>query len=108
MMIDFRGVSSSINGIKEQLDSIQKTLMNTYESVVEIKEMLSDENNWVGESQLVGTAFFDLVIQYHEMLVGQQDGNGPIQQASDAFEEYKNNNIEFYGNWNEYQEIKKM
>lgn len=105
-MQDFMCITDTINSMKTTLDEIQTILDNTYSSVFMLETVMFDENNWSGESQLVGAAFMSLVTQYHALLAGA--GEGPVKQASDGLQNYMNKDAVFYDEWEEYQEVLSM
>lgn len=102
-MVDFKGSADTISSIKATLDSIQSTLEGTLARAKEVEQQLLDENIWAGDAQLVGTAFLDLVVQYHEKLAPEKEG--PISLASKALQEYLDNDAAFYENWQEHVEL---
>lgn len=105
-MQDFKCVTSDIKEIKKVLDEIQTLLDESYKEALSVQADLESPDNWMGEAQLVGAAFMDLVTQYHKLLAG--DGAGPVKEASDGMQNYLDKDEVFYDEWSEYQEIKSM
>lgn len=105
-MDNFKCVTDTISSIKASLDEIQAILGDTHTSASNILTDLSDNRKWAGEAQLVGTAFMDLVVQYHGILAG--DGSGPVQQASEGLKNYLDKDSSFYEEWQEYQDVLSM
>ena len=56
----------------------------------------------MGESQLAGTAFLDLVVQYHAKFAQEE---GPVVQASTTLQNYLDKDAVFYDIWTEYQDL---
>lgn len=105
-MQDFKCITNNMSTIRTTFQSFQTTLDETLTQAKEIQAILTDSNNWAGEAQLVGTAFFDLVVQYHEQLAGSEDG--PAYQAEQAILSYLQNNSHFYLDWAEYDMLKQI
>lgn len=102
-MVDFKGSADAISAMKETLDSIQLTLESTLARAKEVEQQLLDENIWAGDAQLVGTAFLDLVVQYHEKLAPEKEG--PVSLASKSLQKYLDADAVFYENWQEHVEL---
>ncbi|MCM1040672.1 MAG: hypothetical protein NC314_04340 [Roseburia sp.] len=102
-MADFKGTADTISTIKETLDMIQTTLEDTLTRAETIQSTLNDETIWAGEAQLVGAAFLDLVVQYHEKLAPAEDG--PVSQASKSLQEYLDTDDVFYENWQDHVDL---
>lgn len=102
-MSEFKGTASVISEIKEKLDIIQATLENTLKRAEAVEKTLNDETIWAGEAQLVGAAFLDLVVQYHEQLAPAEEG--PVSQASKSLHEYLGADDGFYETWQEHVEL---
>lgn len=110
-MQDFRCVTDTISTIKTQLDEIQSALESTLTEAGSIKGELEKESVWTGQAQLVGIAFLDIVVQYHNQLTfGNKDsgGTGAVEQASVAFENYMKNNADFYDGWDQFNQVTKI
>lgn len=102
-MADFKCVTDTISSIKTTLDEIQTILEDTYAKASNVQVQLTDTKNWAGEAQLVGVAFLDIVVQYHQMFAPGEDG--PVAQASQALQNYLDRDAVFYENWDEYQDL---
>lgn len=105
-MQEFKCVTETISSIIPKLDEVQTILDNTYSNMFMLQTVLFNDENWKGESRLVGEAFMDLVTQYHALLAG--GGEGPVKQASDALQKYLEKDAVFYDEWEEYQEVLSM
>lgn len=107
-MQDFRCVTDTISSIKPQLDVIQSALESTLTEAQSIMGELEKESVWTGQAQLVGLAFLDIVVQYHNQLTfgsGNGDGTGAVEQASVALENYLKNNTDFYDGWEQFNQV---
>lgn len=102
-MSDFIGTADTISAIKETLDIIQTTLVDTLTRAEAVERALNDETIWAGEAQLVGAAFLDLVVQYHEKLAPAEEG--PVSQASKSLQEYLDADDVFYENWQDHVDL---
>lgn len=105
-MADFKCVTDTISTLKTTLDEIQTLLEETYTKAESVQGNLNDAANWKGESQLVGAAFLDLVVQYHAKLAPTEDG--PVVQASKSLQDYLDVDETFYENWEDYQELESI
>ena len=103
-MADFRCVTSTISTIKDTLEEVQNILTDTLTQVRNVQGILQAPENWQGEAQLVGAAFMDLVMQYHEKLESGE-GGGPVSEAIDSLQEYLDNDSVFYDEWEDYREL---
>lgn len=104
-MADFRCVTDTISEIKESLNEVHNALAETLQQAKHIQATLADPNVWQGESQLVGSAFLDLVVLYHGLLSTEDGYSGPILEAMDTLQEYLDHDGAFYEEWKEYQEL---
>lgn len=102
-MADFKGSADTISTIKETLDTIRTTLEDTLTKAEAVQTTLNDETIWAGEAQLVGAAFLDLVVQYHEKLAPTEDG--PVSRASESLQEYLDTDDTFYENWQDHVDL---
>lgn len=102
-MSDFRGAADTISTIKRSLDIIQITLEDTLKRAEAIERALNDETIWAGEAQLVGAAFLDLVVQYHEKLATGKEG--PVSQASESLQKYLEADDVFYESWEDHVDL---
>lgn len=102
-MSDFKGTAETISAIKETLDIIQTTLEDTLTRAQTVERALNDETIWAGEAQLVGAAFLDLVVQYHEKLAPAKEG--PVSQASKSLQKYLDADDVFYDNWQDHKDL---
>ena len=105
-MSDFKGSADTISSIKETLDLIQTTLEDTLTQAETVETTLNDEMIWAGEAQLVGAAFLDLVVQYHEKLAPAEDG--PVSQASKHLQQYLDTDEVFYENWQDHVNLEEI
>ncbi len=105
-MADFKGNANTISEIKATLDSIQTTLEDTLTRAEAVESTLYDDTIWAGDAQLVGAAFLDLVVQYHEKLALEE--GGPVKQASESLQEYLDTDEVFYENWQEHVDLEKI
>lgn len=102
-MSDFKGTEEAISTIKETLDTIQIKLEDTYTRILAVQQTLEDNKIWAGESQLVGIAFLDLVVQYHGQLAPEKDG--PVSMASEALQAYLDDAESFYTGWSKHMDL---
>lgn len=102
-MDEFKGTEDSISAIKETLNIIQTTLEDTFTRAGTVEKTLNDETIWAGEAQLVGAAFLDLVVQYHEKLAQAEEG--PVIQAGKSLQEYLDTAEVFYENWQDHVDL---
>lgn len=101
-MADFKCVTDTISNLKMTLDEVQTIIEDTYGKAREVQGELTNVNNWSGEAQLVGAAFLDIVLQYHQMFALE---DGPVPQASKALQNYLDRDEVFYENWDDYQDL---
>lgn len=106
-MAEFKCVTETINDIQRTLNELQTALTDTLILARNIQAAINDPDNWQGEAQLVGAAFLDLVIQYHEKLSSGESG-GPINEAIATLEEYLDNDNNFYTQWPEHQRLSEI
>lgn len=102
-MADFKCVTDTISNLKMTMDEVQTILEDTYGKAREVQRELTNANNWSGEAQLVGAAFLDIVLQYHQMFATEE--GGPVAQASKALQNYLDRDEVFYENWDDYQDL---
>jgi len=102
-MDEFKGVEDTICDIKGTLDVIQTTLEDTLTRAQTVMGILNDKTVWAGEAQLVGAAFLDLVVQYHEKLAHEE--GGPVIRAAESLQEYLDSAEAFYENWQHHVEL---
>lgn len=102
-MADFKGTEETISTIKETLDTIQAALDDAYTRALAVQQTLEDNNIWAGQSQLVGVAFLDLVVQYHAKLAPEE--NGPVSLASEGLQAYLDSAEVFYTEWGAYTKM---
>ncbi len=110
-MQDFRCVTDTISAIKIQLDEVQSIIESALIEARSIKSELEKDSVWTGQAQLVGLAFLDIVVQYHNQLTfGNEEsgGTGAVEQASVAFENYLKNNADFYDGWDQFNQVTKI
>lgn len=105
-MQDFKCVIEDIKSIKVNLEQIQAVLDTTLEKATAILEEIESGNDWDGEAQLVGSAFMDLVVKYHEKLAAHE--GGPVRQAAEHFGKYIDKDESFYTDWSAYQDVYSM
>ncbi len=102
-MQDFKCVIEDMESIQKDLDTIQSTLESTLEEAAAIYSEVESGDDWAGEAQLVGTAFMDLVVQFHRKLAEHE--GGAVNQASEAFQNYIKNDEIFFTDWTAYQDV---
>lgn len=103
-MDEFRCVTQTIKDIQDTLDELQAALTDTLLLAKNVQAAITNPENWQGEAQLVGAAFLDLVIQYHEKLSSGKKG-GPVDEAIETLKEYLTNDNDFYSQWSEYKNL---
>lgn len=106
-MDDFRCVTETISDIQDTLIEIHGTLSDLLTQARSVQAILTNPENWQGDAQLVGTAFLDLVVQYHEKL-DSGEGGGPVSEAIASLNEYLEHDENFYKQWTDYQRLSEV